>query len=300
MNRSAASETGHCLATRVPRTARAALAAQPARNATGTQAIERAILLMKLLATRGRFGWGLTEIARRSGLDKATVRRILRCLEIERLVDRDFGDRRYFPGALLAELGLSTFGYQQFFDAGRAAIGRLSKRTGGASFLYLRSGDEFVVAGRVEESPHRGMLNEQGFRRPLVSSAGGVAILIELPARERRLIVQRNHEDLARMSTHRPERFNRVLERSLKAGFAVNLEDVATGINSFAVAIPDHTGAPFASISVAGEPHRFPAAEGARFAELLSQEVVGLRAKAAELFPRRELAASPDPDIEPN
>ena len=102
------------------------------------------------------------------------------------------------------------------------------------------------------------------------------------------------------MSTHRPERFNRVLERSLKAGFAVNLEDVATGINSFAVAIPDHTGAPFASISVAGEPHRFPAAEGARFAELLSQEVVGLRAKAAELFPRRELAASPDPDIEPN
>ena len=48
---------------------------------TGTQSIERAVHILKLLATRGKFGWGLTDLARRAELDKATVHRILGCLE---------------------------------------------------------------------------------------------------------------------------------------------------------------------------------------------------------------------------
>ena len=264
-----------------------------AKSATGTQAIERAILLLKLLATRGRFGWGLTEISRRSGLDKATARRILGCLEAERLVDRDFHDQRYFPGPLIVELGLSVAGYTPFVDECRQAIARLSKRTGGAAFAYLRSGPDFVVAGRAEESFHRGMLNEVGFRRPLISSAGGVAILIALPAPERELIVQQNLEELARTGT-RPERFHSMLERSLQMGYAVNLEDVATGINSFALCVPDLNGAPFASISVAGEPDRFPNSQSARFLELLSKEANDLGRKATEFFPDRGLLRPQD------
>ena len=266
------------------------------KSATGTQAIERAILLLKLLATRGRFGWGLTEISRRSELDKATVRRILACLETERLVDRDFRDHRYFPGPLVAELGLSIFGYQPFIDEARGAIARLSKRTGGASFVYLRSGFEFVVAGRVEAIHYKGMLNELGFRRPLISSAGGVAILIAIPEAERRFVVQQNLDELTRMGTQRPERFNNVLERSLNAGYAVNLEDVATGIHSFALSVPDHHGVPFAALSVAGDTEQFPAAEGPKFAALLAEEVALLSRKATELFPHRALARLPEPD----
>lgn len=264
-----------------------AQASVAAKSVTGTQAIERAILLLKLLATRGRFGWGLTEISRRSGLDKATVRRILNCLETERLVDRDFRDHRYFAGPLVVELGLSTFGYQSFLDECRATITRLSKRTGGASFVYLRSGSEFVVAGRVEETFQKGMLNEVGHRRPLISSAGGVAILIALPAAERAQIVRQNLEELMRMGTHKPERFYQVLERSEAAGYAINLEDVATGINSFALSIPDTAGAPFVAISVAGAPDLFPASRGQEFADLLTNEVAKLARKAAEIFPDR-------------
>jgi DNA-binding IclR family transcriptional regulator len=263
------------------------------KSATGTQAIERAILLLKLLATRGRFGWGLTEISRRAGLDKATARRILACLETERLVDRDFHDQRYFPGPMIVELGLSVAGYPLFLDECRQAIARLSKRSGGAAFAYLRSGPDFVVAGRAEESIHRGMLNEVGFRRPLISSAGGVAILIALPAPERELIVEQNLQELARTAT-RPERFQHMLERSLRMGYAVNLEDVATGINSFALRVPDAGGAPFASISVAGEPERFPDSQSARFLELLSKEASDLAQKATALFPDRGLMRPSD------
>ena len=277
-----------------PPSAATTVSGKPAarKPATGTQAIERAILLMKLLATRGRFGWGLTEISRRAGLDKATVRRILACLESERLAGRNFRDHRYLPGPLMIELGLSVFPYQPFLEECRSSITRLSRRTGGASFIYLRSGDEFVVAGRAEETFHKGMLNEVGFRRPLISSAGGIAILIALPAHERAAIVRQNLDELTRMGTVKPERFKKMLERSQDAGLAVNIEDVATGINSFALSVPDHTGAPLAALSVAGPPHLFPAAQAERFAALLAKEVASLVRRGGELFPDRGLARS--------
>src|SRR5207253_2870685 len=49
---------------------------QPPGKATpsdGTQSIERAITVLRMLATRGRVGWGLTDLASASGLKKATT-----------------------------------------------------------------------------------------------------------------------------------------------------------------------------------------------------------------------------------
>ena len=264
---------------------------RPETKPTGTQSIERAIHLMKLLATRGQFGWGLTDLARRSGLDKATVHRILACMESDRLVERDSKAHRYFPGPMLVELGLSVAGYQPLLEAGRTTITRLAQRSGGVGFFYLRSGLDFVVAGRAETSVHRGMFNEVGLRRPLIMSAGGVAILMALPPKQRDVIVERNLSELAAMRIPQLERFEQLLARSLQLGYAANLEDVAPGIHSFSVPIRDRTGLPLGSLAVAGEPGRFPAGAGRKFADLLSFEASALGLKAPGLSTGRSHAA---------
>ena len=258
---------------------------------TGTQSIERAIHLMKLLATRGRFGWGLTDLARRSGLDKATVHRILSCLEGERLVERDVKEHRYFPGQTMVDLGLSVSGYKPLLEESRAALQRLSLRTGGVAFFYLRSGIDFVVAGRVEQSAHRGMLNEVGFRRPLIMAAGGVTMLVSMPAEQREVVVERNLRDLADMGITRLERFERMLERSLELGYGANLGDVVTGIHSFSVTVPDRAGEPLGSIAIAGDASRFPAESGRKYCELLAVEAAELATKAPRLSTGRSRAA---------
>lgn len=258
---------------------------------TGTQSIERAIHLMKLLATRGKFGWGLTDLARRSGLDKATVHRILGCLESERLVERDVKEHRYFPGPMMLDLGLSVSGYQPLLDEARATLQRLSQRTGGVAFFYLRSGVDFVVAGRVERSAHPGMLNEVGFRRPLIMSAGGVAMLLAMPAEQREVAVDHNLRELADMGITRLERFQRMLARSLDLGYSANLEDVVGGIHSFSVSVLDRAGEPLGSIAIAGEPGRFPAEAGRRFCDLLSLETTELGTRAPRLSTGRARAA---------
>ena len=254
---------------------------------TGTQSIERAVHILKLLATRGKFGWGLTDLARRAGLDKATVHRILGCLESQRLVERDAKEHRYFPGPMLVDLGLSVSALHPLLEEGRTTIARLAQRTGGVSFLYLRSGHDFVVAGRVEHTFNRGMLNEVGFRRPLIMSAGGVAMLIVLPAEERQHIVERNLHELAGMGIPKLERFEQMLARSLELGYSANLEDVAPGIQSFAVCVNDRCGGPLGSISIAGDPARFPASAGPRLIELLRQEAADLGTKAPGLATNR-------------
>jgi DNA-binding IclR family transcriptional regulator len=247
---------------------------------TGTQSIERAIHLLKLLSTRGNFGWGLTDLSRRSGLDKATVHRILGCLQHERLVERDVREHRYFPGPMLIDLGLSVGGYRPLLEAGRGCIERLARRSGGVGFFYLRSGIEFVVAGRVEHTAHRGMLNEVGFRRPLIMSAGGVAILLAMPADERAATVERNLRDLTSMGIPRLDRFERMLARSLELGYSANLEDVVPSIHSFSVAFVDKGGMPLGSLAIAGDPGRFPASAGRKCADLLSFEATELAARA--------------------
>ncbi len=256
---------------------------------TGTQSIERAIQILRLLATRGKFGWGLTDLARRAALDKATVHRILSCLEAQRLVERDSKEHRYFPGPMLVDLGLSVSTFHPLLDEGRAAIARLAQRTRGVAFMYLRSGNDFVVAGRVEQSANRGMLNEVGFRRPLIMSAGGVAVLIALPQPEREMIVERNLVELAAMGIPKLARFEVMLARSLELGYSANLEDVAPGINSFSVCLLDRHDKPVGSLSIAGDPARFPASAGRRLVDLLSAEAAKLSPKAGLVNARDQL-----------
>jgi DNA-binding IclR family transcriptional regulator len=244
---------------------------------TGTQSIERAILLLKAVATRGPTGWRLTELAGACGLDKSTAHRLLECLRAERLIERDEKSQRFFPGPLISELGLSAPACRPLFDECAGVLARLARRTGAASFLYLASGSEFVVASRVEYAVHSNLMHQVGWRRPLISSVGGVAILIGLPEQERALIVEANLAQLRRTGRHHnAERLRQMLERSLEEGFASNLEEAAAGVHSFAVGLEDANGRPFAAISIADAAHVLPAASRMRLAELLRAECAAL------------------------
>jgi len=237
---------------------------------------------MKLLATRDKFGWGLTDLSRRSGIDKATVHRILSCFESHRLVERNAAEHRYFPGPMLLELGLSVSSYHPLLEHGRQALDRLVQRTGAVALMFLRSGCDYVVAGKAEHTMHRAMLHEVGCRRPLLMSAGGVAILCALPREERDAIEARNMEDLANMGIPRLDRFQRLYQRTQELGFAANLEDVVVGINSFAVCVRDPHGQPIGSLTLAGTTDTLRSSLTGRWAAMLQGEADALTAHASK------------------
>jgi len=261
---------------------------------TGTQAIERAILLMKLLTTRGQCGWGLTDLARRAGLEKATAHRILGCLEQERLVERNLKEHRYFPGPMLVELGVSVATWPRMLAEAHGICTRLAHNAagaGGIGLFYLRSGSEAVVAVRAGPGRTRNLPDEEGLRRPLLMSAGGVAMLIALPEDEREAVVKRNLHDMALMGVVRPERFVGMLERGLDLDYAANLQDPVAGINAFARCVTDADGQPLGALAVAADPSALPTAAGPRVARLLDAESEELATHAPHASRGRERSA---------
>lgn len=245
----------------------------------GTQSIERAVVLLKELSSRGSFGWRLSDLAAHCNLDKGTAHRILNCLQQERLVQRRESDKHYLPGPLLFELSLTLPPLAEFQAACQAPLARVARRTRGVAFMYLRSGTDFVCAARVGATSLKGLTIHVGTRRPLVTSSGGVAILVALPQEEFRRIVAENMKRVAGFGELRIKSIEKMIRRSREQGYGINLGDIVPGINSFALAIRDAKNAPFASLVVSGATEDLPAKEIPKVLAALEEEKLQIAAK---------------------
>jgi DNA-binding IclR family transcriptional regulator len=181
------------------------------------------------------------------------------------------------PGPLLFELGLAL---PELGDLQQRANGRLAtiaRRTSGVAFLFFRSGDDFVCASRVGSDELKALTIFPGTRRPLVMSAGGAAILLELPVPEAREIVRRNLEHLEGMGRARIRAVRAMLARTHAERFAVNEGSIVPGVNAFALALRNASGAPIASIVVAGAARALPFERLPEVRELLAAAVQELQ-----------------------
>lgn len=226
---------------------------------SGTQSLIRGIKVLRVLSTRGDLGWRLSDLAAACDLDKSTVHRMLASLIKERMVQQRPGDRRYLPGPLLYELGLSLPGQHDFQVAAQGHLDSLARRMSGAAMLLLRSGFEYVCSVRAGQARLPGLMVERGTRRPLFTSVGGVSILVTLPAVEAAEVLRNNIEqEMAKRGDGRLVALERMRQRSARHGFGVNLGDVVGGVHAFAVPVLDTDGKAFAALCLIGTSEGFP------------------------------------------
>ncbi|RYX97815.1 MAG: MarR family transcriptional regulator [Comamonadaceae bacterium] len=252
---------------------------------SGTQSLTRSIRLLRLVATRGEIGWRLSDIAAACGLDKGTAHRILASLVKERLVQQRPGDRRYLAGPLLYELGLSLPGHHDFQRAAEWHLGVLSKRMNGTALLLLRSGTEYVCSVCTGPSRLPGLMVEQGTRRPLFTSVGGVAILMSMDPLEAAEVLRANIErELATRGDARLAALGRMRDRSAGHGYGVNLGDVVPGIHAFAVPLQSPDGNAFAALCIMSTVEHFPEARMQEIRAELDHMKRALDADAARML----------------
>lgn len=250
----------------------------------GTQALDRAIAVLKALSARSATGWRLVDLAAHCKLDKSTAHRILQCFERNRLARRRAGDRNYAPGPLLFELGLAFPALAHFHAACRPSLLRLARRMRGAALLYLRSEDDFVCIAREGSVTVRGLSVETGTRRPLAVSAPGIAILLALPKEECERVLDSNLESLRGVGEVRVRGVQAAIRRSRREGAALNLGDIVPGLWSFGVPLRDGGGAPFAAIGVTGQARNYSAEDVPHVVQLLRQEAHGIERDYADLI----------------
>lgn len=236
----------------------------------GTQAIGRAVDVLRTVAQFPRAQATLARVARATGLSTPTAHRILRALVEQRLLVRD---RTYRLGPLAWELGLAAPGAEAR-ERWRSAVAEIARRTRLTSYLIARSGDEAVCLVCVPGAATiRAMPMEVGQRVPLGIGAGSLAILAALDDAEVRRIAALHADRLGAFPGGRREdgwMTGRVAE-TRRRGFAVSSETVAAGVGGIGLLAPDEGPGADLAFTVSAVSGAIGEEEAARLATTMRQ-----------------------------
>jgi DNA-binding IclR family transcriptional regulator len=252
------------------------------KRTDGTQAISRAVQILRLMARRGAEGSRLTDLSRAAGIPHPTLRRILICLLDEGFVIQDSLTRRYLLGPLNYELGLAASHRTDMHDKLRPVLERIAHASGDTVYLNVRSGFDQVCLLRIEGySTIRAMIQEIGGRRPLCFGSSGLAIMAALEDDEVEEVLQANAKDIANHSWLTPDAVRRAVAKTRQNGFAVIRDTSVLGVGAIGVMLPPNAEEPAMAITIAMVNDRLTYARARELYKILKQEIQGASDKAA-------------------
>lgn len=255
----------------------------------GTQAIERAVALLRAVSRTNHQGATVAEIASQVGLDRTTTHRMLASLAIQGLLSRVGEPRRYVLGPLTCQLGRIAAERVDLYKLSRPALTRLAAETRDTVFLMVRDGFESVCVERESGTyPIKTFVVDVGTRRPLGIGAGSLAILTALPPEEAELAIRTNARSIATYeglsaATLRAQ----VLAGRGKGRASMDVVRVP-GVHAVAVPICDAGGVPLAAFSIAAIHARMTPERRESLFQLLEGEARSMTAQLSG-----ELAAAP-------
>jgi DNA-binding IclR family transcriptional regulator len=239
---------------------------------SGTQSIERALTLMREIAAHNRSGSRLLDLASRTGLQRPTVHRMLKCLTLENMVQQDPDTHRYYLGPMVFELGLTAAPRYNLREICHPALSRIAEATGDTVFLTQRSGLDAVCLDRQEGTfPIKTFTLEIGMRRPLGVGTGSLAILSALAEEEVRHVVTANAPRLPEYGLT-PTSLLAQVKSAQKRGYAVREMPSLAGVRSIGQAVHNQSGVAFAALSVSAISSRMSEKRIAELATMLRNE----------------------------
>lgn len=239
---------------------------------SGTQSIERALVLVREIAAHNRSGSRLLDLASRTGLQRPTVHRMLKCLTVENMVQQDPDTHRYYLGPMVFELGLTAAPRFNLREVCHPAMMRIADATGDTVFLTQRSGLDSVCLERQEGTfPIKTFTLEPGMRRPLGVGIGSLAILSALSEDEVRHIISSNAPRLPEYGLTSTSLLAQI-KRAQKLGYVVRETPNLAGVRSLGQALHNQSGVAFAALSVSAISSRMSEKRLSELATLLRNE----------------------------
>lgn len=238
--------------------------------------------MLSLLKQKAPEGMGATEIARRTGIDRGTVHRLLLALEAGGWARKGVAGRRHFvdidgevSGAIGSiEVGLS----RELILRALPAMRKLARELGDAVFLVVRDGSESVGIHReIGDYPVQILATYPGKRHPLGVGSAGMALLATLPEADAVSIVEANAARLEEYGGIMPEMIHRLRINTQQRGYAVMKNYAVSGALGVGCAMTRDDGTPVLAISVSAVIERMPLKRQALIAGLIRQELDGLR-----------------------
>lgn len=191
----------------------------------------------------------IADLARRTGLPRATVRRCLYTLEQLGYVA---SDGRFFSlRPKILTLGFSYLSSRPLAEVAQPFLERVSHATLESSSLTVLDGDDIIYIARSASRRVMSVALNVGSRLPAYCTSMGRVLLAALSEEEFKAYLQR--VALKRMTQHtiatRTE-LTKLIKQVRERGFAISDQELELGLRSIAVPVRDVTGKVVAAMNV--------------------------------------------------
>lgn len=216
----------------------------------GTQSIQRAVAVLRILATARETGLGLSDIAMHAELTRPTAHRILSVLIVEGIVEQRPGTRRYVVGEQIPLLALSRGARDPLLDIVGPHLRAVVGEFGDTGFLTRRAGlDTVCVARQLGTYPIQVLAWDVGDRRPLGVSIAGIAVLSGMQIDSVRGILAKNRLRFSRYGVSTGAILQEVAIARAK-GFAARTRSLTPGSGAVSVVIRSSSGAALGALTI--------------------------------------------------
>lgn len=224
---------------------------------SGTQAVQRAVALLKLFSD-GKPEWGLTELARASGLNKTTVYRLLTALASEGLVARTHPHEAYRLGPEAIALGARALRSNDLRTVSRDALLELARQSDETATLEVLVESDVLIVDEVHSRKWLHASPSVGTRWPAHATSTGKVLLAHLSDAERRSRLRLPLSQPARRTITTLSVLRDELARVRAQGYATAVGELEDGYSALGVPVRDHEGVVIAAVSLGGPSARLP------------------------------------------
>lgn len=188
------------------------------------------------LFDRARPYIGLSEIARLSGLNKATCHRLLGDLVAAGLLEQVGPAREYRLGPAVLRLAMLREATVPMRSAARPELERLAEATGETSHVSVLSGQRLKPLDHAYSSRHpMRVIMSDADDLPFHATASGLAVLAALPDAQGAMLLSGDLARLTPMTETDPARLAARIDLARRRGFAESLGGYQVDVHSLAV-----------------------------------------------------------------
>lgn len=253
---------------------------EDARSGSALSSIDKAFIILRAFGVDDANGVGITELARRTELSKATVHRVLAQLRANGAVIKA-GDRYRVGRVLGDQVGAAEGGRRELVtETLTPFLAALFERTRQTVHLAYLDGADAVYANKLFSVTGISAPSRIGGRVPGYTTAVGKAMMAyDEDAVE--LAISRGLVAWTPFSVADPDRLRSELAVVRDTGLAYEVEESALGLTCVAAPVWGRGKVPVAAMSVSGSVDAFSPKDHA-------QTLLAICAKAGEAYRRRE------------
>lgn len=224
------------------------------------QTVDKAVELLGFFSER-QPEWGLSELARAAGFDKASTRRLLLALIKHDYIEQNPATKAYRLGTGVLRLARVRETSMPLDAITAPLLEELVAATGESAHFSLLAGERISTVGMVE-SPRSSRINfVLGEEGPLHATSSGIVCLAFSPDDYINGVLKRDLTAYTEHTVTSKTRFREVLREVRERGYHINNEQYELDVCSIAAPVFNEIRKPVGALAVAAPSSRFSKAE---------------------------------------